>query len=380
MQALKCELCGSNDIVKDEGFFVCQYCKTKYTVEEARKMIVEGTVRIDNSGSVGNYIEMARSALEAENLKEAEDYCNKVIEIDSSRWDAWYLKGKAAGWQTTGNNNRLNEASTCFIKALELAPESEKEAQQNEIVEQIKLLATVVVAMKGNIFQTVPSESVAAGLIQDMNSTKATLESFAEKSGIDVLEVLDTLASTINSSVVAAWKNKILPEYEYWGQERTRISFNEFISRISLCELLTVKAIDLSPSDELNDIERYKNIIIYHEHAIDACSYKPTPGFIGIDWEVDYRLTAEARAARRKEIKKCETAIVKIKKSLRKKYWTIHTDEHSKYKTLKNSKTALQSEREKLGLFDAKKKKAIDNEIQSIDIQLKKLRDKAVSN
>lgn len=34
-----CELCGSNQFIKDGGFFVCQGCGTKYTLEEARAML-----------------------------------------------------------------------------------------------------------------------------------------------------------------------------------------------------------------------------------------------------------------------------------------------------------------------------------------------------
>ena len=47
MKALKCEMCGSNDVVKQDGLYVCQNCGTKYTVEEARKMMVEGTVSVE---------------------------------------------------------------------------------------------------------------------------------------------------------------------------------------------------------------------------------------------------------------------------------------------------------------------------------------------
>ena len=36
--ALKCELCGGTNLVKQEGFFVCQHCGAKYTVEEAKKL------------------------------------------------------------------------------------------------------------------------------------------------------------------------------------------------------------------------------------------------------------------------------------------------------------------------------------------------------
>ena len=38
MKKICCELCGSNDFVKDGGMFVCQSCGTKYTLEEAKKL------------------------------------------------------------------------------------------------------------------------------------------------------------------------------------------------------------------------------------------------------------------------------------------------------------------------------------------------------
>ncbi len=30
-------MCGSNDIVKKDGLYVCQFCGTKYSVEDAKK-------------------------------------------------------------------------------------------------------------------------------------------------------------------------------------------------------------------------------------------------------------------------------------------------------------------------------------------------------
>ena len=41
MGALKCEVCGSNDIVKEEGAFVCRGCGMKYSLAEARNLIVK---------------------------------------------------------------------------------------------------------------------------------------------------------------------------------------------------------------------------------------------------------------------------------------------------------------------------------------------------
>lgn len=47
MKQLICEMCGSTDLIKKDGVFVCQTCGCKYSVEEARKMMIEGTVSID---------------------------------------------------------------------------------------------------------------------------------------------------------------------------------------------------------------------------------------------------------------------------------------------------------------------------------------------
>lgn len=35
---LKCEVCGSNDIIKRDGVFLCQVCTTKYDLSEVRSL------------------------------------------------------------------------------------------------------------------------------------------------------------------------------------------------------------------------------------------------------------------------------------------------------------------------------------------------------
>ena len=44
MKRIACEVCGSNDLIKRDGYFQCEYCGTKYSTEEVRKLI--GTVEI----------------------------------------------------------------------------------------------------------------------------------------------------------------------------------------------------------------------------------------------------------------------------------------------------------------------------------------------
>ncbi len=47
MKAIQCELCGNNQLIKKDGYFQCEYCGTKYTLEEAKKLIVSGAVQIE---------------------------------------------------------------------------------------------------------------------------------------------------------------------------------------------------------------------------------------------------------------------------------------------------------------------------------------------
>ena len=96
-------MCGSTDMVKQDGAFVCQTCGMKYSVEEAKKMMIEGTVdvqgtvKIDNSALVNKYLTNARRALEKEDWEEVEKYYNMVEQNASDNIEAVFFSsyGKA---------------------------------------------------------------------------------------------------------------------------------------------------------------------------------------------------------------------------------------------------------------------------------------------
>ena len=85
MKQLTCEMCGSTDLLKQDGVFVCQTCGCKYSVEEAKKMMIEGTVevqgtvKVDNTDSVEKYLSNARRSLLKEDWEEVEKYYNGAI-------------------------------------------------------------------------------------------------------------------------------------------------------------------------------------------------------------------------------------------------------------------------------------------------------------
>ena len=96
MNELVCEMCGSNDVVKQDGLFVCQACNTKYSVEEARKIMfgetveVEGTVKIDHSSELNNLYELARRAKDTNNSENALKYYDQILIKDPNSWEAQF--------------------------------------------------------------------------------------------------------------------------------------------------------------------------------------------------------------------------------------------------------------------------------------------------
>lgn len=94
MKRLTCEMCGGTELIKEDGVFVCQTCGTKYSAEEAKKMMVEGTVdvqgtvKVDNSAFVEKYLANARSAKQKEDWKETEKYYNMVEQNDPTNIEA----------------------------------------------------------------------------------------------------------------------------------------------------------------------------------------------------------------------------------------------------------------------------------------------------
>lgn len=95
MKAIVCELCGGNELIKQDDYFVCQFCGTKYTVEQARKMMIEGTVdvtgstvKVDNTAELKNLYELARRAKNDNNSENAQKYYGEILIKDPSSWEA----------------------------------------------------------------------------------------------------------------------------------------------------------------------------------------------------------------------------------------------------------------------------------------------------
>ena len=136
---MQCELCGATDIIKDGDFFVCQSCGMKYTPESAKKMMVEGVVqvegkvKVDESDSVSNYIKMAKHELDASCGEKALEYADRVLELDPENAEGWKIKSLSFQYVATLGDLRLKEMLEAGKKAIDYAPEKEKDSYEGRL-------------------------------------------------------------------------------------------------------------------------------------------------------------------------------------------------------------------------------------------------------
>lgn len=88
-KALICNMCHSNNMVLEDGFYVCQSCGTRYTKEEAKKLTLEltGSVKIDHSEELQNLYKLARNARDINDYVSAQDYYNQALLKDPDNWE-----------------------------------------------------------------------------------------------------------------------------------------------------------------------------------------------------------------------------------------------------------------------------------------------------
>lgn len=98
MKAIVCEMCGDTNLIKQDGVYVCQSCGTKYSVEEAKNMMVDGvvdvqgTVKVDNTDKLNNMYTLARRAKEQGDSEEACKYYEQISLERPDDWEAQFFK------------------------------------------------------------------------------------------------------------------------------------------------------------------------------------------------------------------------------------------------------------------------------------------------
>lgn len=151
MKQLTCEMCGSTELLKQDGMYVCQSCGTKYSVEEAKKMMVEGTVKIDNSDKLKNYYTLARQARESNDAENAVKYYDLIKQEDPNSWEACFYNVYFRATQTKimfiqSAANSINNCLGTVFDLIKNGPDSEEEKKNHalEVALRVTLICTLL--------------------------------------------------------------------------------------------------------------------------------------------------------------------------------------------------------------------------------------------
>ena len=136
MQAIKCELCGSNSFTKEDGYFVCDHCNTKYTLEEAKKMMIEGTVnvKVDDSEELYKLYQIAHRARDEENNQNAAKYYEMILMKDPSSWEAnfYTVYFQAMSCKIAEIPTAATSVNNCISNTFKLIKENVSDAEERK--------------------------------------------------------------------------------------------------------------------------------------------------------------------------------------------------------------------------------------------------------
>lgn len=416
MKKIVCELCECMEFTKEGGMFICNSCGTKYTAEEARGMMreVEGAAPAVTGGApaavpmgnpnqqqLDNILLLASSAYEADNKAEAENYCNQAIVMDAMCYKAWFLKGKAVGWQSKLDNMRIEEAAHSFCKAIDFAPDDEKDDLKAQAVEELKNLGLAVISLRKQRFSGSPDKKELNGF---QSGRKVLLDSLMvllqHGNAVGMPDgYLEQIATMMNEAGVAAL-NFVRKAWNGVDHPSDK-DFSTYIDWCSNIESLFRLAIDVSDEDDEADVVRYKNLAIILEEPIGKHSDKRYWDSFRSEyrWTSSRSLTDAAVSCRKKQAaearKKADTIEKKVKaekaakeaaerkaaeeaKQARiKAYWDAHKEEKDKLeaekKQLSEKEKALSAQivdlSTKIGAINAEGAAKVPSDIEADKIR-----------
>lgn len=141
MKAIVCEMCSSHDVVKDGEFYVCQSCGTKYTVENAKKLMVEveGSVKVDQSGALNNYLTLARQAKQEGNSQNAAQYYELAKTLDGKNWESYFYSVyyRAASARLIDMTGECSKVANCIPNTMALIKSGVPAGQQQAVCTEI---------------------------------------------------------------------------------------------------------------------------------------------------------------------------------------------------------------------------------------------------
>ena len=343
VKRIACEVCGSNELIKQDGVFICEACGCKYTLEEVRKMTIEGTVEVVGTvqvdttkqivEQVGKLVQLAKDAIANNDYDAATSYVEKALDLKLDDPEVWMLKLncalREAPLDAEFDDRKIKEAEK---NAIQYSPDSEKENIKHKIYD----LELTRIKNRIAYLSRLLGDDMMIGFIRDYYNSRVQSNSINPS--------LETrMGMNLEKDEVECGKNLFACEM---------ILHRIIIEAFPSCFELIGKA------DEcVSQFSNYKNSLV---RRADACHYRFPP-----EWEESWEKTkkdlrdalmrAKERSAKEKE-RKMEEERQRIEA-----YWEEHPEEKE---NLEAERVALQNDIDIL----SKEEKEVEESLKQLEI------------
>lgn len=398
MAALVCDICGGKLIMGTGGIAVCDSCGMEHSADRMKEKVqeIKGTVRVDNSHMIDNWMKMGTSAAQAGNQKEAYEYFTKVIEVDPENWRALYEKGKAGAWQSTLANLRISEMYQGVKMALEIIENSDMTDEdrigiKNEFAVALFNINNAITDLMEENLNNLDDKYFDSHWDQMWETRQRYITNVSQLE--DALSLISDLDDELSKSNVVEFKKRMCSDLrnvcnsiQYWTD----------YSESSLGYL------GYTPNEKKPYLDKYWKLVaeireVEPQYATEKWSY-PDPFEPGLHMSDEcYRYWEKIDEERQAQ---------KEKETLKKRfdsYWAEHADEKAALETEKATLeeqisalkeemstilgsaeqeniqghiNALNAEKSALGLFKGREKKTVQEKIDVANTELKKVVDR----
>jgi len=407
MKRLVCEMCGSTDMVKDGGLFVCQACGCKYTVEEAKKMMLEGTVEvqgivsIERKNEVENRMTNAINEFKTGNYDVSYTLFSEILNIEPDNERAILYKALCDGWKSSISTPKLPSASNEICRAIKInAGKIDPNISYNQFCSEV----------------LIETEKVGKAMFRSLDEYKASQqERYKKLTAESDRKSAEAKMSQKTNIYLAQSQGQAALDYFTRAVKLRQDTDNTYASGLVVTEepLVSIAKTIVDNIPDSHDVE--SGLLMAMEEYMSVIEAYPTAGeietnikaiknfFRDIKQQVIER--EEKEKAKRiedywkehqtekdqfvRELEDIETKIDKLQKELTK----IAGENESKIKVLQKEKRdqdvpalkelnqtgdlirELQNRRANLGLFKSKEKKALSEQINREESKLEQIRE-----
>ena len=131
---IKCLSCGENNqLLEGKSSLFCSYC--------GKLIEVESFTDVPSNTNFENFYSLAHNAIEGKNFDEAINYFNRILELDTKQYKAWFGKGYSTGWNGNLRKIHVAEMVNSFKQSIKNSPDSERNNIVNDVIHEINTCA-----------------------------------------------------------------------------------------------------------------------------------------------------------------------------------------------------------------------------------------------